>query len=78
MVDREPVLAFLNQHFVRPVADLVPVEGGSVSHTFSCRVGEQEYIVRFNKDNMLTSNLPKEAYLYHKLAPFVSYRQRGR
>jgi hygromycin-B 4-O-kinase len=69
MVDLEQVQQLLNQHFSAPITDLASVEGGQISRVFSFRVGDQEYIVRFNKDNMLTSNLPKEAYLHQKLAP---------
>lgn len=69
IVDLEQVQQLLNQHFSTPITDLAVVEGGQISRVFSFRAGEQEYIVRFNKDNMMTSNLPKEAYLYHKLAP---------
>jgi hygromycin-B 4-O-kinase len=69
-VDSEQVLPLLKHHFGTSVTDLTHVEGGQISRTFSFRVGEQEYIVRFNKDNMLTANLPKEAYLSQKLTPF--------
>jgi len=67
-VASEQVLALLGQHFSMPISELAPVESGQVARTFSFRAGEQEYIVRFNADNMLTSNLPKEVYLAHKLA----------
>jgi hygromycin-B 4-O-kinase len=82
VVEHEKILTLLNQHFTVPVTDLAPVEGGLVSRTFSFRAGEQEYIVRFNKDNMLTCNLPKEAYLYQRLAsspiPFPPIVHTGR
>ncbi len=68
MVAREQVFTLLSQHFPPPILDLAPVEGGQVARTFSFRVAEQEYIVRFNLDRMLTSNFPKEAYLVRKLA----------
>jgi hygromycin-B 4-O-kinase len=68
-VNLEQVQLLLNQHFSTSITDLAPVEGGQISRTFSFHAGKQAYIVRFNKDNMLTSNLPKEAYLYQKLAP---------
>ena len=67
-VDLEQIRTLLNQHFSAPITNLAHVEGGQISRTFSFCVGEQAYIIRFNKDNMLTSNLPKEAYLYQKLA----------
>lgn len=68
MVATEQVLTLLNQHFRTPILDLAAVEGGQVARVFSFRVQEQEYIVRFNLDKMLTSNFPKEAYLVRKLA----------
>lgn len=68
MVAREQVLGLLSQHFPTPILDLAPVEGGQVARTFSFRVADQEYIVRFNLDRMLTSNFPKEAYIVRKLA----------
>lgn len=68
VVHPDEVRHLLNQHFGTPVVNLTPVDGGQVARTFAFLVGEQEYIIRFNKDNMLTSNLPKEAYLSQKLA----------
>lgn len=67
-VDHGQVFTLLSQHFTDPITDLAPIEGGQVAHTFAFRAGEQNYVVRFNKDNMLTSNFPKEAYVYQKLA----------
>src|SRR5689334_5329397 len=67
-VEHEQVLTLLCQHFNEPVSDLAPVEGGQVARTFAFHAGEQEYIIRFNKDNMLTSNFPKEEYVYRRLA----------
>lgn len=68
-VETEQVLQVLNQHFSTPITDLAPVEGGLISRTLTFRTNGADYIIRFNKDNMLNSNLPKEAYLYQKLAP---------
>lgn len=74
MADLRPVVqdarvfALLNEHFLLPVTDLVPVEGGSIARTFAFHTGSQDYIIRFNLDKMLTSNFPKEAYLWQKLA----------
>ncbi len=68
IVASEQVLALLGQHFSTPISDLVPVEGGQVARTFAFRTNAQEYIIRFNHDNMLDSNLPKEAYLMRKFA----------
>ncbi len=74
MPDLRPVVAdaqvrtLLSKHFSLPVSELVPIEGGAVARTFAFRAGEQEYILRFNLDRMLTSNFPKEAYVWQKLA----------
>ena len=67
-VASEQVLALLVQHFSTPISDLVSVEGGQVAHTFAFRANAQEYIIRFNHDTMLDSNLPKEVYLMRKFA----------
>lgn len=68
MVDHSQVFTLLSQHFTDPITDLTPIEGGQVARTFAFRAGEQDYIVRIHKDNMLTSNFPKEEYVYQKLA----------
>ena len=68
IVTPSQVLTLLNQHFSTPILDLASVDGGQVARVFSFRVEEQEYIVRFNLDRMLTSNFPKEAYVIRKLA----------
>ena len=68
VVASEQVLALLGQHFSAPISDLVSVEGGQVARTFAFRANAQEYIIRFNQDTMLDSNLPKEVYLMRKFA----------
>jgi len=68
VVASEQVLTLLGQLFSTPISDLVPVEGGQVTRTLSFHTGAQEYIIRFNYDTMLQSNLPKEAYLMRKFA----------
>jgi hygromycin-B 4-O-kinase len=68
VVASEQVLALLDQHFGVPISDLVSVEGGQVARTFAFRANAQDYIIRFNHDTMLDSNLPKEAYLMRKFA----------
>ena len=62
------VLALLNERFSTSVSDLEHIDGGSVARTFAFRAGGQEYIIRFNLDKMLSSNFPKEAYVWQKLA----------
>ncbi|GLV55478.1 hypothetical protein KDH_23220 [Dictyobacter sp. S3.2.2.5] len=69
VVEAEQVSQVLKQHFTTPITDLAPVEGGLISNTLTFRSAGADYIIRFNKDNMLNANLPKEAYLYQKLAP---------
>ena len=82
IVASEQVLALLGQHFSTPITDLVTVEGGQVARTFAFRTGVQEYIIRFNHDTMLDSNLPKEVYLIRKIAgtsiPFAPILHVGR
>jgi hygromycin-B 4-O-kinase len=68
MVDHSQVFTLLSQHFLDPITALTPIEGGQVARTFAFRAGNQDYIVRFHKDNMLTSNFPKETYVHQKLA----------
>jgi hygromycin-B 4-O-kinase len=68
VVPEEQVLALLHERFSPLVTDLVPVEGGSIARTFAFRRGAEAYSIRFNLDKMLSSNFPKEAYLWHKLA----------
>jgi len=68
-VDPEAVLNLLNRHFKVPVTGLVPVEAGPIMRAFYFVAGEEEYLIRFNRDNMMTSNLPKEKYISRKLAP---------
>lgn len=69
VVNPEVVLNLLGQHFKERAIGLAPVEAGPIMRTFSFAVGKEEYLIRFNKDNMLTSNLPKEEYISRKLAP---------
>ena len=82
IVTKAQVIKLLQQHFRAPILDLAPVEGGQVARTFSFRVEEQDYIVRFNLDKMLASNFPKEAYIVRKLAgtglPFAPLLYVGR
>jgi hygromycin-B 4-O-kinase len=68
VVAAEQAFALLGQHFNTPISNLVPVEGGQVARTFAFHTGGQDFIIRFTRDNMLDSNLPKEAYLTRKFA----------
>jgi hygromycin-B 4-O-kinase len=81
VVEQEQVLALLQQHFSEPVSDLVPVEGGQVARTFAFRVGEQEYILRFNDAGRIPISFAKEAMLSQRMAslpiPFPPVLQVG-
>jgi hypothetical protein len=59
VVNPEDVLNLLSRYFKQPVVGMAPVDSGHMMRTFSFAVGKEEYLIRFNKDNMLTSNLPK-------------------
>ncbi|MGA2663664.1 MAG: aminoglycoside phosphotransferase family protein [Nitrososphaerales archaeon] len=65
----EAVLNLLSRHFKEPVTGLAQVEAGPIMRAFRFVAGNEEYLVRFNGDNMMTSNLPKEEYISRKLAP---------
>ncbi|GHO48105.1 phosphotransferase family protein [Ktedonospora formicarum] len=68
IVSQEQALAALSQHFAEPITDIEPLEGGQVMRTLAFRTGGSAYVAHFNRDNMLSSNLPKEALLLRKLA----------
>ncbi|GCE31515.1 hypothetical protein KDA_69990 [Dictyobacter alpinus] len=64
----DEIQSLLASYFSGEITDLVELTGGRISRTYAFHVGEQAYIIRFNKDNMLNTNLPKEAYLSQRLA----------
>lgn len=66
-IDEAAALGFLQKHFSDPVTDLQRIESGQISRTFSFRAGGQDYILRFNNDDMLI-NLDKEAYIFEHFA----------
>lgn len=68
LVTHAQVLAALGQHFTTPIVAITPVESGQIARTFSFQTKNEAYIVRFNHDTMMNSNLPKEMYLTQKLA----------
>ena len=68
-VTPDEILELLKQQFKKPILDLVEVKGSPIMRTFSFLVEDQEYLIRFNNDNMMNSNLPKEKYIWRKLAP---------
>lgn len=70
-VSHVEVVTLLEQHFEVPVLNLIEVKGSPLMRTFSFLVKNQEYLIRFNKDNMMNSNLPKEKYLSQRLTPNV-------
>jgi hygromycin-B 4-O-kinase len=68
VVEPEQVLTLLQRHFKEAVSDLETIEGGQVAHTFAFRVGEQEYILRFNDSSHIPISFAKEAVLSQRLA----------
>src|SRR5579872_2919476 len=58
----EQIVALLQQHFPTSIEHLAGIHSGQIAQTFSFTSGGQEYIVRFNKDNM-GANFPKEAFI---------------
>jgi len=82
VVEPSQVLDLLGRYFSTPVTDLVPIEGDVIVRVFSFHADGQDYIIRFNFDNMLQSNFPKELYLWQKLAstqiPMAPVLQVGR
>src|SRR5215218_10336401 len=48
-----------------------PVGGGQIAQTYAFAVGDEDYVIRFNRDNMMV-NFEKEAYVYaHFASPRV-------
>jgi hygromycin-B 4-O-kinase len=56
------VRALLWQEFGTPPSHLTVVGGGQIAQTYGFAAAGQEYIIRFNRDNMLV-NFEKEAYV---------------
>jgi hygromycin-B 4-O-kinase len=67
-VEEREVVALVSDHFGAPVTRIDTPSMGQIARTFFCRVDGQDYVVRFNRDNM-AANLPKEAYVYARYAP---------
>ena len=63
----EQIIALLQEHFPTPIEHLSVVHGGQIAQTFSFSTGEQDYIVRFNRNNM-GANFPKEAFIARRVA----------
>ncbi len=63
----EQVIALLQEHFPTPIENLAGINNGQIAQTFSFTSGGQEYIVRFNRDNM-GANFPKEAFIASRVA----------
>ncbi len=61
------VIALLQEHFPAPVEQLTGINNGQIAQTYSFTSGGQEYIVRFNQDNM-GANFPKEAFIADRVA----------
>lgn len=65
-VGPDDVASLVAQHLGGPVRNVRPVEGGNVARTYSCTVGEREYIVRINRQ--MGANFEKEAVIRRMLA----------
>lgn len=63
----EQTITLLQEHFSAPVEQLFEITSGQIARTFSFTSGGQEYIVRFNRDNM-GANFPKEAFIARRIA----------
>ena len=63
----EQVITLLQEHFPASIEHLSVIHGGQIAQTFSFTTGGQEYIVRFNRDNM-GANFPKEAFIAGRIA----------
>lgn len=63
----EQVLTLLQQHFSTPVEHLSLIHGGQIAQAYSFTSGGQDYVVRFNRDNM-GANFPKEAFIARRVA----------
>ncbi len=68
VVEQEQVLALLQHYFKEPISDLEVIEGGQVARSFAFRVGEQEYILRFNDASHMPISFAKEAMLSQRIA----------
>lgn len=62
----EEVVTLLQEQFPTPIEHLSGISNGQIAQTFSFTVGEQDYIVRFNRDNM-GANFPKEAFIARRI-----------
>ncbi len=62
----EQVITLLQEHFPTPVEHLTVINSGQIAQTYSFTTGGQEYIVRFNRDNM-GANFPKEAFIADRI-----------
>ncbi len=62
-VDEREVVALVSDYFGAPITRIDTPQTGQIARTFICMVDGQDYVVRFNRDNM-AANLLKEAYVY--------------
>jgi hygromycin-B 4-O-kinase len=66
-LSNEQVITLLQEHFSAPIEHLSGINSGQIAQTFSFTSGGQEYIMRFNRDNM-GANFPKEAFIAERIA----------
>src|SRR5690348_12227121 len=65
----DEVRSLLQEQFAAPVVHLEIVQGGQIAQTYSFTVAGQDYVIRFNHDNM-GANFEKEAYIQqHFISP---------
>lgn len=62
VLSEEQVVALLQEHFASSIEKLAVITSGQIAQTYSFTVEGQEYIIRFNRDNM-GANFPKEAFI---------------
>jgi hygromycin-B 4-O-kinase len=63
----EQVVALLQEHFPTPAEHLTVINSGQIAQAYSFTSGGQDYIVRFNRDNM-GANFPKEAFIAGRIS----------
>lgn len=62
ILTEQQVVALLQQHFLASIENLAVITSGQIAQTYSFTAEGQDYIIRFNRDNM-GANFPKEAFI---------------
>lgn len=66
-IDPEQVLSLLEEHFGKPASQFTPITAGLIARTFSFRVEDQDYIIRFQGGH-IPIHYEKEKYIYEHYA----------